>query len=345
MEFRESYSYDDILLVPRFSDLHSRNDADISMEGYDLPIVMSPMDTITTPEMVDLFLESNLIATVHRYFKSGEEQLAYMHSDNKITNKSRLDKAFFAVGSVLKYREWIDLLLQAGVKNFLVDLAHGDSLASIETVKYLDLHVGSIMAGNVATKSGFERLQNAGAKYIRCGVGAGSICETRLNTGFGVPQFTAITDCASRKNKGVFLIADGGIKNNGDIAKAMAGGADFAMLGKVLAGTDLAAGDCYDKNKELSPLQKDICFKGYHGMASRKAREGVLSYASIEGACGMIPYTGKTENLLNDIKLNLKASMSYCGTRNWTEFKKNVKIIKISDSSILENGTHLSSYN
>ena len=233
-------------------------------------------------------------------------------------------------------------------------MAHGDSKLCVDTIKYLRAkNVNKIMAGNVVTKSGFGRLEEAGADYIRVGIGNGSICSTRSQTSFGLSQGTAIQDCASRKNKAK-LIADGGIKTNGDISKAIALGADVVMLGKMLASTDLSGGECYDRNKEILPLTKlnkpmyipntgevnniNTSYKSYHGMASKKARDGVLSYASIEGVSGLIPYSGTTSDFLNDLELNLKASMSYCGVRTWQEFQSKAKIVFISNSSIIESG-------
>jgi IMP dehydrogenase len=364
MEVRECLSLDDVLLSPKYSDLESRNDTDITVGDYNMPIVMSPMDTVTTKQMIKLFVDKGLLSSVHRYFKSAKEQLDFVNSieyddPNKQLYNNCRNVTFFAVGSIKNSKDWIDYLFNNGVHNFLVDMAHADSKLCIETVKYLkklqddnprfgsEKYIENIMAGNVATKSGFERLQSAGANYIRVGIGNGSICSTRINTGFGVPQFTAIQDCASRKNADTYLVADGGVKSNGDIVKAIAAGADYVMLGKMLAGTEYGGGELYDKNKELIPKSTEIknvydmsiLYKGYRGMASKKAREGVLSYASIEGVSGLIPYTGKTEDLLNDIRLNLKSAMSYNGSRDWKDFKRTVKILKVSDSSILESST------
>lgn len=189
-----------------------------------------------------------------------------------------------------------------------------------------------------------------------------SICSSRIQCATGLSQGSAIMDCASRKTTAK-LIADGGIKNNGDILKAIALGADYAMLGKMLAGTSLAGGECYDKNKELVEpmamsfkIHKDnnaiaipngegpnpnMMYKSYHGMASKTAREGVLSYGSVEGVTGLIPYTGETKDVLNDMKLNLKAGMSYCGVRNWKEFQMKSKPIFVSNSGIIESQTHV----
>ena len=193
-----------------------------------------------------------------------------------------------------------------------------------------------------------------------------SICSTRMNCGFGVPQFTSVQDCAKVKLPHVILISDGGIKHPGDISKAIAAGADFCMLGKMLASTDLAAGQCYDKDKHIvSPyidkvgvnttinvhkwiagckINPEVRYKEYHGMASRDARKGVLQYASVEGVSGLTPFTGSTVQLLTDLKLNLEASLSYAGSRNWIDFKRHVKIIKISNSAILESSTHVEGF-
>jgi len=177
-----------------------------------------------------------------------------------------------------------------------------------------------------------------------------SICSTRTSTGFGLSQGTAIEDCASRKTSAK-LIADGGIKTNGDILKAIALGADFVMLGKMLASTSLAGGEEYDEYKELvskvfnpsnGKFESDkIKYKEYYGMASKQAREGVLSYASIEGVSGLIPYTGETSEFIENLKLNLKAGMSYCGVKTWQEFRQKVKIAAVSNSGLIESQTHV----
>ena len=174
-----------------------------------------------------------------------------------------------------------------------------------------------------------------------------SICSTRLNTGFGVPQFSALCSCAERKKDGITLIADGGIRNAGDIAKAIKAGADIVMMGKLLAGTDKALGWYYDKNKKRlessddSFTLDDVAYRAYRGMASNEARAGVLSKSSIEGVSGFVEYTGGTEDLLHNIKLNLQASLSYAGVRNWDEFRRVVKVLEITNGSIIESQTHV----
>lgn len=377
MEYREALTFDDVSLVPRFSNLKSRKDADVKSCGYSLPLAMTPMDLITTPEMIKCFLENDLLASVHRYFKNVEDQFNFIVNSPslKMVDKGSI---YFAIGSIHKYDKWINYLYDMGVRRYLIDMAHGDTQACIDTIRYLKKRNEScsVIAGNICTKSGFDRLQSAGADFIRCGVGSGQCCETRTATGFGIPQFTALQECASRKSTAK-LIACGGIKYNGDMVKAMAAGADLCMCGKLFAGTDLAGGECYDRDKHIVSVSRTLMcpgisiygdryeppsehilseedyrrrvhthtrYKEYYGMASKKARASVMSSGSVEGVDGLVHYTGKTQDLLDEIKLNLQAALSYNGSRNWDDFKRTVKIVKVSNSSILEAQTHVEKF-
>ena len=402
-----TYGYDDVTLVPAYSDLNSRSMANPKMHSYKLPIIVSCMDTLGR-KMMNKATMSNIPFIAHRAFKSAEEQFLNFFPDFKmdysICNPS---KVWFAVGSSKKYKEWIDYLLEKGVRKFCVDMAHGDSLPCIETVKYIreklykyenepspfnidgDEYKCHIIAGNVATSEGFRRLQNAGANGIRIGVASGQICSTAINTGFGVPILTNIIECNKVRKKGVWIIADGGVKAAGDIAKAVYFGADFCMIGKLFASTDLADGRCYNKNKEeiinafnnkdegdetffnrpIYPeefsemikmaikidkekndrkhskenlcIKNLVAYKEYHGMASRDARRGVLSYASVEGVAGLVKYKCLTEQFIRDMYLNLEASLSYAGARNWKEFRKNTYPVMRSNAGIIAADTHL----
>ena len=343
-EFRLCYGYDDLLLVPRYSDLKSRSEADPSFtfgeDKYKLPIIMSPMDLVCTKEMIDFFTQNDLCPTLHRYFKCVEDQIAFWRE------LESPEKVWVCVGSLQKYKNWIDTVLSHGVKKILVDMANGESSLCIHTTEYLKSKENvNVIAGAVVTRSGFNRLQSlmGPGDGIRCGIASGSICATTLATGFGVPQATAVLDCASIKNGDVILIADGGVKTTGDAAKAIALGADCVMMGKMLAGSSLAGGTLYDSEK--NPLQNDqrhkAKFRLYHGMASKEARIGVMQYASVEGVEGLVPYSGETSNIIRDIELNLKASLSYGGSRNWSQFKRNVKIVRAAFGGYLEKLTHV----
>jgi len=295
------------------------------------------MDTVYSKDLDNVLTEAGIPVVVHRYFSDYAQQ--FLGSCYKLGESSR----FFAVGSINgKGKEWIDGLFAQGVRSYCIDMAHGDSKPCVDTVKYIKSKSEKtlIIAGNVATKSGFRHLQEAGAWAVRVGIGSGAACTTRTNCGFGVPLLTAIEDCSVVKD-GSLLIADGGMKHPGDAVKAMAFGADLCMFGKQFAATSLAPGDCYDKDRNLTVDATEIVYKGYRGMASREAREGVMKRASVEGVSGLIPYSGSTERFLEDLKLNFKAALSYAGATNWKQFRLNVKKIRISNLSWVESQTHV----
>ena len=185
LKLKETYAYDDVTLIPAYSDLKSRSEANPSMYDYKLPIIASCMD-VFGKKMAECITNNNIPFIAHRAFKSAKEQF------NEFINNSNLEREniWFAVGSVQKYKDWIDTLIELGVRKFCVDMAHGDSLACIETIKYLRKRLDDlilryspfgeahIIAGNVATPEGFKRLQKAGADGIRVGIASGQICFT-----------------------------------------------------------------------------------------------------------------------------------------------------------------------
>ena len=385
-------SYDDILLIPRKSYFASRSDTDISVifggNKYSAPIIMSPMTCVTSPEMIHFFIKENLVPTVHRYFQEGSMQYDYVFlglteqimleeeginvfdwkrrielRNNTISFPKRLkekileevNEVYFAVGSVLKYKDWIDYLLSKGVKKFCIDMAHGHSIHCIDTVKYLRSKGNDIliMAGNIATLEAKIELETAGVNSIRANIGSGSACTTRNNTAFGVPSITCLENITSQIGKSQ-IIADGGIKQTADIIKAIYFGADAVMMGKLLASTDLAPGECLNKHRKV--IKSDICYskedtnaneynlvvyKAYRGMASELSRKGVLKEGSVEGVSGFVRYIGTTKDYIKNVKMNLQSALSYGGSENWEKFRKNVKYGLISESSVLEGNTHL----
>ena len=272
-----SYGYDDVTLIPQYSDLKSRSETDISMNGYDLPIIGSCMSTLGI-DMMKCLIKNNIPFVCHRAFKTAQQQFDYFFNDNTFYDdtysKKQLNCVWFAVGSILKYKQWITYLFNKGVRRFCIDMAHGDSANCIETIKFikklysysdeftdelycLPQQQQHIMAGNVATLQGFLRLQKAGADAIRVGIASGQICSTAKETGFGVPILTNIMQIAPYK-KNTWLIADGGCKQTGNIAKAIYFGADFVMIGKMLASTDLGTGACFNQDKEKLVNNVDV---------------------------------------------------------------------------------------
>ena len=243
--------------------------------------------------------------------------------------------------------ERAEALIDSDTDIIVVDTAHGHSIQvpkTIERIKKLSNSV-QIVAGNVATKEATKLLIDSGADCIKVGIGPGSICTTRIIAGIGVPQLTAIMDCVDEaKKSSIPVIADGGIKFSGDLAKAIAGGANLAMIGSLFAGTDETPGEVF--------LHRGRRFKSYRGMGSVAAMsEGSADryfqsdYESRdklvpEGIEGQVPYIGSVHNVIYQLVGGLRASMGYTGCKNLNDFQTKTKFIKITSASLNESHTH-----
>ena len=353
-DIRQVISYSDVYLVPRFSDVGTSKHANLYTQ-YNVPRAFPSIPLINAPmyafgvQMLNYIINNGMTITIHRLFNTPKEQLAMV---NMIDKKSDWGKVFVAVGSITRWKPWIDYLLKANSDrkypfSFLVDVANGDTAACIDTVTYLRQYGRTdvnIMAGNVATGSGYEHLMQAGANFIRVGIGGGSICSTRLQTGFGVPVLTSVIDCARKKHPKAYIIADGGIEYAGDICKAIAAGADMVMCGKLLAGTSLSAGAKYRADGEITGFLDDAKYVNYYGLASKTALSKLrkTSVGSIEGVDGLIPYTGDTAEVLEGILANLRQAMTYYGgCTNWDDFQRHAKFVQISPTGLTEGLTRV----
>jgi IMP dehydrogenase len=238
-------------------------------------------------------------------------------------------------------------LIAAGCDVIVVDTAHGHSIKVIEAVTRIKKLSNSVqvIAGNVATADATKALIDAGADAIKVGIGPGSICTTRIVAGVGVPQLTAVMDCAREAGRsGVPVIADGGIRFSGDISKAIAAGASCVMVGSLLAGTDEAPGETY--------LYQGRTYKAYRGMGSvgAMARGSADRYFQAEvrdtlklvpeGIEGQVPYKGPMEAVVHQLVGGLRAGMGYLGARTIPEFQKRAKFVRISPAGIRESHTH-----
>ena len=262
--FRKSLSFDDVLLVPRYSEIESRSQVDVSSDldkdlNFKLPVISSPMDTITEESMAISLHQAGGLGIVHRYNTIGEQ------SDiiRKIQEHDRDIPVAVAIGATGDYLNRAEMAVRLGAKVLCIDTAHGHHIAMERALKTLKDNYGEkvhIMAGNVATLEGFNALSEWGADSIRVGIGGGSICSTRLVTGHGMPTFESIMECAQTGHSAK-IIADGGIKTSGDIVKALAAGADFVMVGSMLAGTEETPGETFYSNSGKR-------YKVYRGMAS-----------------------------------------------------------------------------
>lgn len=249
-----------------------------------------------------------------------------------------------AVGIARDTFDRVEALLKAGVDVLVVDTAHGHSVAVVEMVaaikqRYPDIE---LIAGNVATAEATEELIKAGADAIKVGIGPGSICTTRVVAGIGVPQITAVNDCAAVASKyNVPIIADGGIKYSGDIAKAIAAGADVVMLGNLFAGTEESPGEVV--------ILQGRSYKVYRGMGSlgamtqgssdRYFQEDAQKLVP-EGIEGRVPYKGYVAETIFQLIGGLKAGMGYCGVRNIDEMKTDARFIRITNAGLTESHPH-----
>jgi IMP dehydrogenase len=336
MSFPTALSYDDVLLVPKYSDILSRKEVDLSSNldnerVLTLPIISSPMDTITESSMANLMATSGGLGIIHRYNSiEMQVQLAYQVNDR--------DKRAAAIGITGDYLERAQALYEVGVKIFCLDVAHGHHILMQKAIKnlkslYGDVH---IMAGNVATKKGFEDLSNWGADSIRCNIGSGSICSTRIQTGHGMPGLQTIFECFSADiTRDVKIIADGGIKNSGDIVKALAAGADLIMIGSLLSGTAETPGQIIHA---ADGSRKKI----YRGMASKEAqRDWKGKYSSNEGVSTTVPAKGSAKQVLEDLDNGIRSGLSYSGARDILELQMDSEFIVQTPSGQSESKTHI----
>jgi IMP dehydrogenase len=242
--------------------------------------------------------------------------------------------------------ERVALLVEAGCDVVVVDTAHGHSQNVVDTVRAVKQRFGTpVVAGNVATAEGALALAQAGADGVKVGIGPGSICTTRIVTGVGVPQLTAVLDCAAAlADRGVPVIADGGIRSSGDIAKALAAGASSVMLGSLLAGLEESPGETI--------LYRGRTFKSVRGMGSLGAMEAGSAdrYAQDEvrervkfvpeGVEGIVPYKGKLADYVYQLVGGIRSAMGYCGVRTIEELQQHARMIRVSGAALRESHPH-----
>ncbi|RME14859.1 MAG: guanosine monophosphate reductase [Bdellovibrio sp.] len=328
-------SFDDVLIVPQKSEVRSRRDPDLSTQltrnlKIQLPFISANMDTVTESEMAIAMHRMGGVGILHRFMPI-EEQC--QHVDTLV--KEGLPIVAASIGVHQDSKERAKALVDHGVNLITIDIAHGHSVSMMETIQWLKKEFKDIevIAGNVATPEGVTDLAEAGADAIKVGIGPGSMCTTRIITGCGVPQLTAIALCAERALKlGVPIIADGGIKTSGDIMKALACGAQTVMLGSLLAGTLETPGPIRNGKKQ------------YRGMASKAAqvswRGEVPEGMAPEGEATYVPIKGHVSDVIKELSGGLRSGMSYINALRVPDIMKNSRFIEMSLSGHFESKAH-----
>lgn len=357
----EGITFDDVLIIPRASNILP-SDAILETKLTDkiklnLPIVSAAMDTVTGPELATALALIGGIGFIHKNM-SIEEQVAAVvavkntpgdlisqHPQSCVDEKGKL-RVGAAIGATEANVERLDSLVKAGVDVILIDSSHGHSAGVINRVSqtrksYPDLQ---IIAGNVATAEAALDLYHAGADCIKVGIGPGSICTTRIVTGCGVPQISAIAEVVfALKDKGIPVIADGGIRYSGDIVKALVAGANSVMLGSVLGASEESPGEKYEIN--------GVRYKSYRGMGSLGAMakgsseryfqsDNAADKLVPEGVEGRVQIKGTLAFIVHQLVGGIRSAMGLTGCRTIEELNTQPEFVKISNAGLQESHTH-----
>ena len=342
---KEALTFDDVLLLPKYSNiLPSETNILVDLTKkitLKVPFLTSAMDTVTESKMAIAMAEEGGLGIIHRNLNIKNQS----NEVKKVKNKRLIVGA--AVGTNIEDLDRTRSLVDNGADLIVIDTAHGHSekvLKILYKIKRVIKKV-PVCVGNIATGEAAKKLYNSGADIIKVGIGPGSICTTRMVAGIGVPQISAIMDVKKAiKSKNVKIISDGGIKFSGDIAKALAAGADAIMMGSIFAGTDESPGKKFKVKGKI--------YKQYRGMGSI----GAMSAGSAnryfqknfkdkskfvpEGVEGRVEYKGKVSKIIYQLRGGLKSSMGYIGAKNLKEINKKAEFVKITKAGFYESMVH-----
>jgi IMP dehydrogenase len=351
----KALSFDDVTLVPRYNNIASRKDANTGVKFGNLdlkiPVFSANMDTVTGHEMARTMYKLGGVGFLHRFCSIEENiklyQDATLEWQNTILPRKQESEAIVSLG-VNEGLDRFSALYESGARYFCVDIAHGHSREVGKIIRQIKEFSSDafVVAGNVCTAEGAEYLADKGADAIKVGIGPGSVCSTRVKTGFGVPQFTAIQEC---RHVNCFLIADGGIRVPGDAVKAFAAGADAIMLGGMLAGTDETPGDIENRWDNLAdalannPITAKR-YKVFRGMASREAQEDFMGsmsdWKTAEGIEITIDPKGAVANVIADLMGGIRSGMCYCGANTIRQIRERARWVEITAAGAAEGRPH-----
>jgi IMP dehydrogenase len=357
-------TFDDVLLKPRYTgftrseiDLATNLTRNITLEA---PLVSAPMDTVTESALAIALADFGGIGIIHRNLTIEDQA----NEVRKVKETGHLVGA--AVGSSPGYEERVNALVEAGVDVIVIDSAHGHTSFVIDAIRYIkDLHTVDVIAGNIATGDAAAALIDAGADALRVGMGPGAICTTRIVSGMGVPQLTAIQDTSAvARRAGVPIIADGGINYSGDIVKALAAGASTVMMGRLFAATQESPGTVMQVSRNNVPARfksiindaETYLFKTYRGMGSLGAMQKGKEISSedefhgkdfnmkgvlvAEGVEGLIPCSGTLNDAAEIMLEGVRSGFYYVGARTIEELWNSAEFYQITQASLSESHPH-----
>ena len=336
----EGYSYNDVLITPKYNKINSRREVNFKTKvtknfSLDIPILAANMDTVCESEMAITLGRMGGLGVIHR-FMTIEQQT------NQIKEVKKNNILAAAAIGVKDPETRVPALIKAGVDILVLDVAHGHSKRNGKVLDYIKENFPKVdvMVGNIATKDAAEYFISKKADALKVGIGPGSMCTTRVMTGAGVPQITAIMDVYEASQGRIPICADGGIKCPGDIVKAIGAGADNVMMGNIFAGTKETPGNIVTKNGEK--------FKEYRGMASYLATvkklkldgKKVSEDVHVEGEMTLVPYNGTVDHIINKFLGGLASGMTYTGSKEIESLKGKADFISISSAGFNESIAH-----
>lgn len=375
---RKLLTFDDVCMVPNYCEFESRKDVDTSVTistknagnfTFAIPVVSSPMDTVTGYEMAVALGDLGGLAILHRFLSLDE--LSSILNLLRSGKKDYVSTTGIAYGAGEKELKRVDLAYKLGFRIFCLDIAHAHSKAGGDAVervknKYPD---ALVIAGSVCTLAGADFLIGKGADIIRVGISVGSACVTNVKTGFGTPQLSTILECAKCSKP---IIADGGIRKPSDAAKALAAGATMVMLGGMLAKTFEAEGEIVYKNGdynmasflseeqyteilEKNPLPLEVKtnlstyypYKTYRGMASREVNDehfgGLTEWKTAEGISTTVRVVGTVGSVIQDLVGGIRSALTYAGAANLSILPRRVEFVERTHSGYIESTAHIQS--
>jgi IMP dehydrogenase len=338
---KTALSFDDVLLVPGFNAIESRSDVtletDVAGVHLHLPIIAANMPSVCEYYMADAVGAAGGIGIIHRMQSIGSQ------CDDVAMNAQFKTGAAIGIGEDWKVRA--ESLMGAMATLICLDVAHGHQERVMDVaLEFLDTYDSPLIIGNIATAEAAvdfaQQISNIDHSRValKVGVGGGSVCTTRIKTGFGVPNLHSVVDVSRALlhiDSDISIIADGGLKSSGDIVKALAAGADAVMLGSLLAGTKEAPGDVIKDDKT------GLKYKVYRGAASYGAKAAHFGEAEyVEGAERLVPYKGPVIKTLNSLADGIKSGLTYCGVDSITDLKHEAEFVRITEAGFKESMPH-----